>query len=341
MGEGPPEKAAALSAAPKEDRYLLGLRVLVTRPADQAEETATEIERAGGTALCCPCLVLGPSPCPAELQAALREIRRNRAVALASVAGAEALLAGFLEAGEVPGEALSGVLVAAVGGRTAAALRAAGVRVDVVAGEGGAGGQATGEGRAATGGQGAGGQATGEDRAATGGQGSGQATGDGLAAALVERLGTLAGARVLLPRAKEGREALHEALVRAGAEVRAVAAYEMIAAPPERLLPAVAALRAGEIDLVPLGSPRTAAILMAALGADAASVLAHTLVGAIGPTTAEALLQAGIAVDVVADASFPALLRGLASSLVARSEAERRPWVARSEAERRGSKKEG
>ena len=55
-----------------------------------------------------------------------------------------------------------------------------------------------------------------------------------------------------------------------------------------------------------------AAVLLAALSGDAAAVLARTLVGAIGPTTAQALREAGVAVAVTAQGSFPELLRGLA-----------------------------
>jgi uroporphyrinogen-III synthase len=96
--------------------------------------------------------------------------------------------------------------------------------------------------------------------------------------------------------------------------VTAVDAYQMRAATPEELLPATRALSAGEIDLVPLLSPRTAAILLDALGPGAREVLGRTLVGAIGPTTAAALREAGVRVDEEAAApNIAVLLRALAA----------------------------
>lgn len=259
----PREAAAALDARDAGD--LRGLTVLVTRPADQAEATGALIEAAGGRALLSPCLRAEPPGDPQPLRAALAELARFTWIAVTSQCGAQALALALRGAGPL------GPQVAAVGSRTAAALREAGIAVAL--------------------------EAPAHDR-----------TGAGLAEALLRA----APGPVLLPRAEEGREELAEALAARGVAVTSVAAYRMAAASAAALAPACQALRQGQVDLLPFASPRTAAVLLAALSGDAAAVLARTLVGAIGPTTAQALREAGVAVAVTAQGSFPELLRGLA-----------------------------
>src|SRR5262249_55069780 len=100
---------------------------------------------------------------------------------------------------------------------------------------------------------------------------------------------------------------------------RPVVAYRTVKAPPERLAAAVSALRAGAVDLVPIGSPRTAEVLLAALGEGGPALLRSAAVGAIGETTAAALRGAGVTVDAVAEgASFPRLLLQLAQIVAGR-----------------------
>lgn len=123
--------------------------------------------------------------------------------------------------------------------------------------------------------------------------------------------------RVLFPQAAEGRDELQTVLQDAGVVVERVTAYHTVEASPEQLQPAVFALRHGLIDLVPLGSPKTAWVLLRALGDDASAVLAQTLVGAIGQTTAQALRDANIRVDVIAEQpSFELLIEKLADRKV-------------------------
>ena len=92
-----------------------------------------------------------------------------------------------------------------------------------------------------------------------------------------------------------------------------LAAYRTVAVEPSALHEAVATLQAEAVDLVPLGSPRTAQVLMLALGDDAQRLLSRTLVGAIGQTTTKALRDREIQVDVVAESpSFEDLVSQLA-----------------------------
>jgi uroporphyrinogen III methyltransferase/synthase len=123
----------------------------------------------------------------------------------------------------------------------------------------------------------------------------------------------------LLPRAEEARETLPEGLRAAGARVDAVTVY--------RTLPAAvdaAALRErlvrGELDALTFASP-SAAKRFAELLDDAARAAARRcVVAAIGPVTAAALQQVGLAPDCVADrASGAALVEALASSLAERA----------------------
>jgi uroporphyrinogen-III synthase len=131
-----------------------------------------------------------------------------------------------------------------------------------------------------------------------------QARGDALAAALAPHV---AGHRVLVPRAEEGRPELVDGLARAGAEVVAAVAYRTIPAPPEALAPLAAELSAGQVDAVAFASPSAVRSVVDALGPRAA-LLARTVLAAIGPTTAAALDAAGLTGAVVPERSTGAAL---------------------------------
>jgi uroporphyrinogen-III synthase len=125
----------------------------------------------------------------------------------------------------------------------------------------------------------------------------GDATGEALARALAA---SVAGRRVLLPRAAEGRNELLEGLAAAGAEIHAVDAYRTVPSPPERLAVLRGWIEGGEIDAVTFASPSAVRAVMAALG-EAGPLLGRVLVAAIGPTTAQALREAGLSAGAVAD----------------------------------------
>lgn len=122
----------------------------------------------------------------------------------------------------------------------------------------------------------------------------GEATGQAMAAALAPHV---RGRRVLVPRPAEGRPELLEGLAAAGAEVVAVVAYRTAAAPPEVILPLAGWIRAGEVHAVAFASPSAVKAVVAGLG-DQAPLLARTLLAAIGPTTSEAIREAGLEVGV-------------------------------------------
>lgn len=122
-----------------------------------------------------------------------------------------------------------------------------------------------------------------------------EATGEAMAAALAPRV---AGRRVLLPRPAEGRPELVEGLLGAGAQVEAVEAYRTCPAPAEAIRPLAGWLAAGEVDAVAFASPSAVRAIVAGLGVDAPR-LARVLLAAIGPTTAQALRDAGLEPGVV------------------------------------------
>lgn len=271
------------------------LRVLITRPADQAQATAELVQQAGGEALVHPCLVAAEAQPPLSqiLAATLQQVQDASLgapiLAVTSRYAVQALGAALSasQPAQPPSQALRGFQLAAVGPRTAQALIELGCHPDFVAGD-----------------------AAGPDG------GEEQSSAAQLAAQLIAAQPlSSTGPRpaVLFLRAAEARPTLPQALRAAGFSVTEAEAYRMQPASPASLSPLRQALTEARVDLVPFGSPRTVAITLEALGSQAAALLAPTRVGAIGQTTAQALLAAGIRVDAVASqARFSALLATLA-----------------------------
>jgi len=122
------------------------------------------------------------------------------------------------------------------------------------------------------------------------------------AEALIEALEgvSIAGARVLIPRAKVAREILPEKLRGAGAEVVVPPAYVSVPSSEgreqlEKLL------ENGEIDCVTFTASSTVENFVRAFGEeDAARLLSRTRVACIGPITAETARKYGIGVEVEA-----------------------------------------
>lgn len=271
------------------------LHVLVTRPSGQAEETASLVHELGGTALVAPCLRLAPPEDPDAARAALLRALdgKPQAIAFASTNAVHAtcrLLGESLAPLAVPG-----LILAAVGPQTARALTSHGLSPTLIA-DGG--------------------------------------TGAALATALAQKLGLeatgaeAAAVRVVLPRAEESRTELEDGLHAAGYRLETCAVYRMLPATPAELTEAVAALVAGAVDLVPLGSPRTAATLLGALGDRAGELLRKPVIGAIGETTRAALHAAGVEVAYALSppaVSFRALLIELAAAYHRREQPVRPP----------------
>src|SRR5690606_12147924 len=139
----------------------------------------------------------------------------------------------------------------------------------------------------------------------------------------LRREGPVEGARVLLPRADIGREALPEDLRQAGAIVEDVAAYHTIreSAPREDGPDIYKMLLEGDVDIVTFTSASSVRHFVTNLGEDqAADLLARVDVASIGPVTAEAAQQLGITTTIMPTGTYtiPALVDAIVAHVTRR-----------------------
>ena len=120
---------------------------------------------------------------------------------------------------------------------------------------------------------------------------------EGLLATIEKQLPP-AGRRFLLPQAEGAREILLAGLLAAGAEVDAVVAYR--SAPPDLAPESIRApLVAGEFQALTFTSPSAVEHFRALLDEPAVAAAARCWIASIGPVTAEALRDVGLAADVM------------------------------------------
>ncbi len=121
-----------------------------------------------------------------------------------------------------------------------------------------------------------------------------ESTGEGLVAALADQ--DLAGAAILFPRAKVAREVIGEALIARGGKVDVVTVYQTqpVGRVPDQ---AREALQRRQGAIVTFTSPSTVGGFLDALGVDAA-LMCDAVVACLGPPTAEAARQRGLAVTI-------------------------------------------
>jgi len=140
------------------------------------------------------------------------------------------------------------------------------------------------------------------------------------AEALVEALeaDSLAGERILIPRARVAREVLPEKLREAGAEVVVPPAYESVPS-GEGKEELARLLEAGEVDCVTFTASSTVENFVGAFGAEeAARLLAQTRVACIGPVTAGTARDLGLRVDAEAEEyTIPGLVEVVTDLLAA------------------------
>jgi len=106
---------------------LAGIRVLVTRPRERAEELCFLLEDEGAEVVALPLLELLPPEDPRPLRSAAEHVQRYQWIAFASPSAVQALVEAAREAGSL--STLGRVKLAAVGPKTAEALRAHGLEV--------------------------------------------------------------------------------------------------------------------------------------------------------------------------------------------------------------------
>lgn len=262
---------------------MFGRRVVVTRAAGQAEETAAMLRERGAEPWIVPTIELVDPPDPGLLRQAVRELGAYEVVAFTSVNGVERFFEELRREG-LDARALGASRVAAIGSATARALEARGIRADVMAKE---------------------------------------YVGESLAEAIAQEVGAARGKRVLIPRALEAREALPEALRGAGFDVQVVAAYETRHAEAGSLRSVRQALVDGGIDAVLLTSGSTVSGLCAGLGEGYAELLRGVVVASIGPITTRAAEARGLRVGLeAAPYTVTALIEGLVRHWEGRERAE-------------------
>lgn len=229
---------------------LVGRRVMVTRPREQAIELLELLESTGAEVVVAPLIRVEPPLDVRPLRDAAARAGDFDWIVLTSANAVDA----FMRASASFESATSAgsTRFCAVGPATAARLAAYNIRANVVPDE---------------------------------------ARAEGVVAALTSA-GNLAGTAVLLPRADIGRDYVARELTAAGAAVTDVIAYRTVTETslPE---PTVEMLRRGLIDVVTFTSGSAVAAFVQIFGAEARDVLSQTTVAVIGPTTAQAVTNAG------------------------------------------------
>ena len=257
-------------------RPLFGRRVLVTRPRDQAAELVDRLTTLGAQAVEAPMIRIDPPEDPGPLLRAAEDPAQFDWIVFTSVNAVDAFMHAVLN-GERDVRALKGPRLCTVGTGTADRLARYGIKVDLVPGE---------------------------FRA------------EAVLQTLARR-GPLDGTRVLLPRADIGREVILDQLRAAGAIVTDVVAYRTTLEDSQRAddPDVYGMLLQGHIDVVTFTSPSAVRNFARLYGADAAAdLLKSTVVATIGPVTAEAAAQLGIAVTVQPSAyTVPALVDAIAA----------------------------
>ncbi|MBX3271898.1 MAG: uroporphyrinogen-III C-methyltransferase [Sandaracinaceae bacterium] len=236
---------------------LFGKRVLVTRPAHQSDETARLLREEGAEAVLAPAIrIVGPRD-PAPLREAVARMGYDWIV-LTSANGVAALFEEIARQGR-DARALGGARVCAIGPATAEALRAHGVRADVIPDE---------------------------------------YRGEGAAEAILAS-GDVRGRRVLLPRAEVAREALPDLLRERGAHVDVVPAYRTVGPSEDDAATIRDVIHRKLVDVVTFTSPSTVREVAGALGAHADALAEGFTLACIGPVTADAAEARGWPVHVV------------------------------------------
>ncbi|HYT75138.1 MAG TPA: uroporphyrinogen-III C-methyltransferase [Vicinamibacterales bacterium] len=243
-----------------DDRPLFGRRIVVTRSREQAGELVDMLEERGADAIQAPTIRIAPPEDSDALDRACAEASLYHWIVFTSANGVESFMHRLLETSDV--RDLKGVRICAIGPSTAEHVRAYGIRVDLTPDE-------------------------------------------SRAEAVVEALkgvGPVSGVRFLLPRADIAREVLTDQLREAGADVTEVIAYRTLLAGGERDVDhdIYRMLLDRQIDAVTFTSASTVKNFAKILGEEqAADLLNSTVVASIGPVTAEAAQQLGIATTVM------------------------------------------
>ncbi len=271
-----------------DDRPLFGRRIVVTRSAEQAGELVELLEDRGAEAISAPTIRIAPPEDPDALDRACAEAGSYDWIVFTSANGVDQFMRRLLAVSDI--RDLKGVRICTIGPSTSEHLARFGIRVDLTPDE---------------------------YRA------------EAVLAAL-RATGSLEGKRFLLPRADIAREMLATELRESGAEVTEVAAYRTLLAGPERDTDQdlYRMLLDRQIDAITFTSASTVKNFAKIIGEEqAADLLRTTVVASIGPVTAEAAEQLGIATTVMPERyTIPDLVNALVAHFrEARQKAEVTP----------------
>jgi uroporphyrinogen III methyltransferase/synthase len=243
-----------------DDRPLFGRRIVVTRSREQATEVVDMLEERGAEAIHAPAIRIAPPEDVELLDAACEAVATFDWLILTSVNAADYFMRRLLAVSDI--RELKGVRICTIGASTAERVRRYGIRVDLVPEE-------------------------------------------YHAEALIDALrgqDAVAGRRYLLPKADIARELLADELRAHGAIVTDIVAYRTLLASTERDSDqdVYRMLLDRQIDAVTFTSPSSVRNFVKMLGEDqAVDLLQATVVACIGPVTAEAAQQLGIATTVM------------------------------------------
>jgi uroporphyrinogen III methyltransferase/synthase len=243
-------------------------RVLVPCAEDRAELLSSLLRMRGAAPVELPFSRTLPPPDLEALRAAARHIGAYDLAAFSSVHAVERFLA------QVPDPtAFQALEVAAVGSRTAEALRQRGVPVSIV---------------------------------------PSVFTGEGLLDALFANPARAAAGRALFVRAREGREVVPAGLRAAGWQVDEVSAYRTEYTPAEVRAPLRSMLERRELEVILLTASGVARTLVQAIGEDGLGWLQGVDLVSIGPVTTETARTLGLHVKATASpATFAGLVKTL------------------------------
>jgi len=245
------------------------MKILITRPSNQADSFAEALKEAGFEPILFPVIEIRPFEENIALDRAITKLECYDWVVFTSVNGVDAFFERFdfhrrgTESAEKSTINLrelgdSAVKVAAIGPKTAQSLKDRGVTPDFVPDE-------------------------------------------YIAEAILPGLGDLRGRWVLLPRAEIARKALPEAIVAAGGVAHEIAVYQTVPAEIDRA--GLAALKSG-VDAVTFTSPSTVENFVEIVhraGLNPLELPKNPLVACIGPITQKAAQEAGYSDIVVAE----------------------------------------
>lgn len=243
---------------------LFGKRVLVTRAAEQASTLVERLREHGADPVEAPTIRIAPTEDTEPLDRALARVGDFDVVVFTSQNAVEHVFA-RLDALGRDARAFGRAQIAAVGPRTDEALRARGLRADLLP--------------------------------TTGFKGT------ALAERILEVLGDPGGKRVLLPRARIAQDDLPAALRAKGVAVTAVVAYETLAPTDAMARDIKGRFDRHDVDAVLFTSSSTVENLVAVLGADAKAILSSVVTASIGPSTTKTAERLGIEVTLTSKES--------------------------------------